>query len=146
MKDHGYRLAYSGGRYGQPDLGRHNYDTGVLHIQDPSSVDWKDEEYLRSYRALHELGHALTAKDVYAIHGIGRRTGGGQQAGERAVRWEWLAAHKQRELAERIGVRIDDQTFNRELNTVMGDAVSRARTGRSGLGFVPHSHKVPLDI
>src|SRR6185369_13839823 len=47
-----------------------------------------------------------------------------------------------------IGVPLSDQDFNRELNTVMHDAVHRAVTGKStepsGEGFAPHPHAVPL--
>jgi hypothetical protein len=66
----------------------------------------------------------------------------------RAVHWEHLAAHKQRELSQMVGVHIPDETFNKEYSTVMHDAVHRAVTGQftepSQEGFVPHSHKVPL--
>jgi hypothetical protein len=65
------------------------------------------------------------------------------------VHWEWLAAHKQRELSQQIGVHVPDHVFHKELNTVMHDAIHRAVTGKftepSGEGFRPHEHKLPLE-
>jgi hypothetical protein len=60
-----------------------------------------------------------------------------------------MAAHKQRELSEQIGLHVPDEVFHKELNTVMHDAVHRAVTGKftepSDEGFVPSAQKVPLE-
>jgi hypothetical protein len=69
---------------------------------------------------------------------------------KRAVEWEYLAAHKQRELGESMGHVISDEDFARELNTVMAEAVHRAIYGvtvePSSQGFVPHGRPVGLDV
>src|SRR5690606_22450712 len=88
-----------------------------------------------------------------AKYGEGRRLGKlgvrTPREAKRAVEWEWMAAHKQRELSEKLGLRIPDDVFARELNTVMHDAVHRAVTGQftepSDEGFHPHSRIVPLE-
>lgn len=143
IADHGYQT-YSG----KPDHGRKNYDTKHLHIAvtgDPSTD---------AYRKVHELSHALTHNEVNAKYGEGKRQGklGHHRTlkeAMRAVHWEYLAAHKQRELNKQLGIHVPEETFNRELNTVLHDSVHRLIHGRhtdlSSDGFKPHSHKVPLE-
>jgi len=156
VKQHGYKTYYAGGKYGKPDLVNKNYNTGHLMIYDPtpgSGGDFKHEEYTKGWRQIHELAHALTYPELNKIYGEGRRMGKlgihrNLNEAMRAVHWEWLAAHKQRELGEQLGIHIPDNVFHKELNTVMHDAVHRAVTGKftepSGEGFTPHEHKVPL--
>lgn len=158
VKRHGYRTYFAGGKYGKPDLQAKNYNTGHLMIYDPtpqSGGDFHDHQYTSAWRQMHELAHALTLKDVNDLYGEGRRMGklGTHRSSNealRAVHWEWLAAHKQRELNTQIGIHVPDETFHKELNTVMHDAVHRAVTGKftepSSEGFAPHSYKVPLHI
>lgn len=154
---HGYSHYYAGGSYGRPDLANRNYVTKHLMIYDPtpgSGGDSGEQSYTDAWRKTHELGHALTLDQLNQKYGEGRRIGAlGKQRtareAKRAVEWEWLAAHKQRELASRLGVNISDDDFHRELNTVMHDAVHRAVTGKftdpQSEGFRPYSHKVPLE-
>lgn len=158
LKDHGYTPYYAGGKHGKPDLAGKNYNTGHLMIYDPSAGsggDFGHQDYTDAWRKTHELAHALTLDAVNAKYGEGRRMGGlgkhrSLREAKRAVEWEHLATHKQRELAAQIGVHIPDEAFNREYNTVMGDAVHRAITGKftepSEEGFSPHSHQVPLSV
>lgn len=155
---HGYQHYYAGGKFGKPDLLNRNYNTKHLMIYDPESGssgtgDW-ETSYTDAWRKTHELAHALTYDQLNGIYGEGRRLGSlGKQRTTRealrAVHWEWLAAHKQRDLAAGLGVHVSDDDFHRELNTVMHDAVHRAVTGRftdpQHEGFRPHSHKVPLE-
>jgi hypothetical protein len=157
VKHHGYQVYTAGGKYGKPDLAHKNYNTGHLMIYDPtpaSGGDFGDEAYTRTWRTAHELAHALTYPEVNAKYGEGRRIGklGTHRTpneAKRAVEWEWMAAHKQREMAQQMGMHVPDELFHRELNTVMHDAVHRAVTGQftdpSDEGFQPHSHKVPLE-
>ena len=154
---HGYQFKFMGGRHGIPDLKSDNYNHGSLHIWDPSAGsggDFGEEAYTRSWRKAHELAHGLTYADLNAKYGEGRRIGKlgvhrTPHEAKRAVEWEWLAAHKQRELGEQLGHHIPDADFNRELNTVMADAVHRAIHGTftepSQEGFAPHPHAVPLE-
>jgi hypothetical protein len=154
VADHGYNTYFAGGKHGRPDLANRNYNTKHLMIYDTSDHDFKNEAYADAWRKIHELSHALTYSDLNKIYGEGRRIG---KLGHhrtlnealRAVHWEWLAVHKQRELSERIGVHVPDHVFHKELNTVMHDAAHRAVTGKftepSGEGFKPHEHKVPLE-
>lgn len=156
VKRHGYQVYYAGGRYGKPDLAQKNYNTGHLMVYDPSPAsggDFNDERYTDSWRKIHELSHALTYPELNKLYGEGRRIGKlgvhrTPNEAMRAVHWEWLAGHKQRELGEQLGIKVPDETFHRELNTVMHDAVHRAVTGQftepSAEGFAPHSHKVDL--
>lgn len=156
VADHGFKTYYAGGKYGKPDLANKNYNTGHLMVYDPtpaSGGDFGHEEYTRGWRQIHELAHALTYPELNKIYGEGRRMGKlgvhrTMNEALRAVHWEWLAAHKQRELSKQVGVHVSDQDFNKELNTVMHDATHRAVTGKftepSGEGFVPHGHHVPL--
>jgi hypothetical protein len=157
VKDNGFQVYYAGGKHGKADLAGKNYNTGHLMIWDPSAGsggDFSEADYTDNWRKTHELAHALTYPQLNQIYGEGRRMGGlGKQRtareAKRAVHWEWLAAHKQRELAAQAGVHISDEDFHRKLNTVMHDAVHRAVTGKftepSDEGFVPHPHKVPLE-
>jgi hypothetical protein len=157
VKDHGYQHYYAGGKYGnKPDLAKKNYNTGHLMIYDPSPAsggDFGDHQYTDGWRKIHELSHALVYPELNSIYGEGRRIGKlithrTPTEAMRAVHWEWLAAHKQRELSKQIGVHLSDEDFHRELNTVMHDAVHRAVTGKftdpGEEGFVPHGHAIPL--
>jgi len=158
VKKHGFKTYFAGGKYGKPDLQAKNYNNGHLMIYDPtpsSGGDFKDHQYTNAWRQIHELSHALTYPELNSIYGEGRRIGklGTHRTPNeamRAVHWEWLAAHKQRDLSAKLGIHVPDEVFHKELNTVMHDAVRRAVTGQftepAGEGFVPHSHKVPLHI
>lgn len=157
LADHGFQHYYAGGRYGKPDLANRNYNTGHLMVYDPtpqSGGDFGDFETTDNWRKVHELAHALVYPELNRIYGEGRRIGRlgkhrTMREAQRAVHWEWLAAHKQRELSKQLGVEIPDETFNREVNTVMHDALHRAVTGKftepSEEGFKPHAHLVPLE-
>jgi hypothetical protein len=152
-KRHGYQYQFAGPQYGRPNLFDKNYNTGHLLVVDEPQPNLQQQADTRSWRMLHELSHALTLPQVDAIYGSGRRIGamGSQRTlheAQRAVHWEHLAVHKQRELSAQVGVQIPDETFHQELNTVMADAVHRALTGQkvdpASRGFLPHSHEVPL--
>ncbi len=157
VADHGFQVHYAGGKHGKPDLANKNYDTGHLMIWDPSAGsggDFGHADYTDNWRKTHELAHALTRPALNEIYGEGRRMGGlGKQRTTRealrAVHWEHMVAHKQRDLAAKMGIHISDEDFNREYNTVMHDAVHRAVTGKftepSEEGFNPHPHAVPLE-
>lgn len=154
---HGYQTYYAGGSFGKPDLANKNYNTKHLMVYDPSPQsggDFGEQDYTDAWRNIHELSHASVYPELNSIYGEGRRIGKlgvhrTAHEAKRAVHWEWLAAHRQRQLSEQIGVKIPDDVFHKELNTVMHDAIHRAITGRftepSSEGFVPHSHKVPLE-
>jgi hypothetical protein len=156
VKQHGYKIHYAGGKFGKPDLANKNYNTGHLMIYDPtpaSGGDFGHHEYTNAWRQTHELAHALTYPEVNKIYGEGRRidklgTHRSLNEAMRAVHWEHLAAHKQRELNKQLGIQVPDDVFNKEYNTVMHDAIHRAVTGQftepSQEGFVPHGHAVPL--
>lgn len=158
VKRHGFKVYYAGGKHGKPDLANRNYNTGHLMIYDPtpaSGGDFGEQNYTDAWRQTHELAHALTHPQVNQVYGEARRMGKlgihrSLNDAMRAVHWEWLAAHKQRELNRQIGIHVPDETFHKELNTIMHDAVHRAVTGQftepSQEGFVPHSHKVPLEV
>lgn len=154
--EHGFQTYFAGGKHGKPDLKDKNYNTGHLMVWNPapgSGGDFQDESHTRSWRKIHELAHALTYPEVNQLYGEGRRLGKlgvrTPRESKRAVHWEWLAAHKQRELSEKMGVKISDEDFHRELNTIMHDAVHRAVTGQfaepSDEGFVPSKEKIPLE-
>jgi hypothetical protein len=157
VADHGFSTYYAGGKYGKPDLANRNYNTKHLMVYDPSpdaGSSFGDQTYTDSWRKTHELSHALVYPELNQMYGEGRRIGklGAHRTlneALRAVHWEWLAAHKQRDLNKQLGIHVPDETFNRELNTVMHDAAHRAVTGKftepSEEGFVPHSHAVPLE-
>lgn len=157
VNDHGYTVYYAGGKYGRPDLAARNYDTKHLMVYDPSPNAGGNsgvEAHTDAWRKIHELAHALTRPELNGIYGEARRIGKlghhrTMNEALRAVHWEWLAAHKQRELSKQIGIDIPDPIFNKELNTVMHDAVHRAVTGKftepSQEGFRPHDHHVPLE-
>lgn len=156
VHDHGYKYYLAGGQYGKPDLANKNYQTGHLQIWNPdeaSGGDFGERNYTLGWRLMHELAHALTLPEVNKIYGEGGRIGklGHHRTTNealRAVHWEDLAAHKQRELSQQIGVHLSDDDFNRERNTILHDAAHRAVTGQftepGQEGFVPHARHVPL--
>lgn len=156
-KKHGYEFKFFGGKYGNVDLKKDNYNTGKIMIYDPtpgSGGDFGEEAYTRSWRKIHELAHAMTYKDLNAKYGEGRRIGklGHHRTpheARRAVEWEWLVAAKQRQLGEQIGHHVSDEAFAKETNTVMADAVHRAIHGTftepGDEGFTPHDKIVPLE-
>jgi len=157
VKEHGFQTYYAGGKHGKPDLANKNYNTKHLMIYDPeagSGGDFGEHKYTDSWRKLHELAHALTYPDLNKMYGEGRRLGKlgprTHREAARAVHWEWLVAHKQRELGEKIGIKIPEADFHRELNTVMHDAVHRAVHGQftepSDEGFYPTDAKIPLEF
>lgn len=155
--DAGYQTYFAGGQYGKPDLANRNYTTKHLMVYDPTpgeGGDFDDETATRSWRKLHEFSHATTHGQVNDKYGEGRRIGKlgyhrTLREAKRAIEWEWLAAHKQREYSEQIGHPIDDATFAKELNTILHDAVHRAVTGKftnpDEEGFVPSDKVVPLE-
>jgi len=157
VKSHNFEVYYMGGNYPLADLNKKNYDTGHLAIWDPtdgSGGDFGEESYTNNWRRVHELSHGLTRPKLNSMYGEARRMGklGHQRTtheAKRAVHWEWLTAHKQRDLNKQLGIHVSDEDFHRELNTVMHDAVYRAVTGKftnpNQEGFHPHSHKVSLD-
>jgi 8-oxo-dGTP pyrophosphatase MutT (NUDIX family) len=156
LKEHGYEAYLAGGKHGKPDLQNRNYNTKHLMIYDPSAGsggDFGHEAYTSAWRKSHEKAHADTLPEVNKIYGEGRRLGklGVRTPHEmkRAAHWEWLATHRQRDILAGVGHHVSDHDFHRELNTVMGDAVHRAVTGKftdpNEMGFHPHSHKVPLE-
>ena len=154
-KNHGYQFKYMGpGNI--PDLKKDNYNHRTLHIWNPKVAggDFGEERYTDTWRKAHELAHAMTYAELNDKYGEGRRIGKlgvhrSPHEAKRALEWEYLAAHKQRELGESMGHHISDEDFHRELNTVMADAVHRAVHGTftepSAEGFQPHAHKVPLE-
>jgi len=155
LKDAGYSVYYAGGKHGKPELASKNYNTKHLMIYDPtpeSGGDFGDEAFTRTWRKLHEKAHADTYGEVNRQFGEGRRLGklGNRTLNEmqRAVYWEHLAAHRQRDLAKQMGYTMSDRDFAREYNTVIGDAVHRAITGKftdpADLGFEPHDKMVPI--
>ena len=153
VHDYGYLPSYYGSRYGQPDLANKNYDTGHLHLPEPEADDEHGQR--TSYQKLHELAHALTLPEINKIYGDGKRVGVlgthlSLNDSLRAVHWEHLAAHKQRELSSQVGSNIKDDAFNRELNTSLLDAIHKVATGVTAdpyaEGFTPHSHKIPLHM
>lgn len=156
-KKHGYEFKMFGGKYGNVDLKKDNYNTGKVMIYDPTpgaGGDFGEEAYTRSWRKIHELAHAMTYKDLNAKYGEGRRIGklGHHRTpheARRAVEWEWLTAAKQRQLGQQIGHHVSDEAFAKETNTVMADAVHRAIHGTftepSDEGFQPHNKTVPLE-
>lgn len=118
------------------------YD-GIQNLDD-------DSDYIRAWRRWHESAHQLTEKDINKMYDEGRRGRLGEitpREAKRALHWEYVAAYKQRELAEEIGFKISDEDFNRELNTLMHESTHRIITGKSiepsAEGFEPSP--LPLD-
>lgn len=157
-RNEGYEVYEAGGKYGKPDLTNRNYGTGHLMIYDPTpgqGGDFGDEEYTRAWRTIHELAHAQTYQELNQKYGERPRMGklGWQRSindVKRAIEWEWLAAHRQRALGERLGYHVPDDVFAQELNTVMHDAVHRGITGQftnpNQEGFMPAKQIVPLGV
>ncbi len=155
IKQSGHQVYLAGGKHGRPDLANKNYNTKHLMIFDPtegSGGDFGNEQFTSAWRKIHEKAHADTLGEINKKYGEGRRLGklGVRTPREmkRAVEWEHLAAHKQRQLMEGLGHKISDEDFAKEYNTVIGDAVHRAITGQftdpHEMGFEPHSKPVSL--
>ena len=152
LSSHGYKPYYFGGQYGNfGDLKNRNYNTGHLAIFDPGvkQASFGDVDFTDNWRKVHELGHALGLDQLNEEYGEGRRLGKlGQRSPRemlRAVRWEELALQNQRKLMEELGLPIQEQEYNRDWNTTIGDAAFRGITGKfstpSDEGFSPFSDK-----
>jgi hypothetical protein len=154
VKDHGFEPFMVGSKHGKPGLNNKNYDTSHLPIHDSDSGDENHDDYSRSWRHMHELAHALSEPEVNKIYGHGSRNGKlghhlNSNEALRAVHWEDLTVHKQRELSKKLGIHIPEEHFNKERNEVLADAVHRVTTGKvsdpNAEGFRPYSHKIPLE-
>jgi hypothetical protein len=149
----GFQSYFVGGDLGQPDIANKNYAQGYLALVDPVAQTDDHDPYTRVWRKLHELAHGMTLNEVDSVHGKGKRVGKlgelSPREAKRALYWEWLAGHKQRELAEEAGHKISDEDFNREMNTLMHDSLHRVITGTypqpSDEGFQPFSELVPIE-
>jgi hypothetical protein len=96
---------------------------------------------------------SATLRDVNRLHGDGKA--GGRLGHDltlrealRNVSWAWMAAHREQQVAHMRGAgRALD--FPGRLNTVMAAAVHSALDGTAAdparAGFIPHTHKVPLE-
>jgi len=150
-----------------PKLKKQGYKDGYLWIYDPRVAhgSFKDTEYTRQWRIVHELGHAITEDFMQKRYGDSRREGRLGQSwmatrghpdkkqvqveldpltlkeAQRAVEWEDVAFRVQRVLFESLGVTVDPVGFAHEYNTNVGDASYRVLTGDFGdpgeYGFVP---------
>ena len=150
-----------------PKLKKQGYKDGYLWIYDPriAHASFKDTEYTRQWRIVHELGHALTEKFMESRYGPSRREGRLGQSwmatrghpakkqvqvelapltlkeAQRAVEWEDVAFRVQRMLFDSLDITVDPVGFAHEYNTNIGDASYRVLTGDFGdpgeYGFVP---------
>lgn len=153
---YGYQYYFAGGRYGKPDLLSKNYYNGYLMVYDPDDQNGRiamSSDYAIAYSILHELGHALTLNKLNKLYGEGRRLGAlGKhrtlREALRALHWEDLAIVMQQKLSSEIGIRISNDVYEKERNTVFSEAVMRAVTGRfsepNNEGFYPHARHVDL--
>jgi len=152
----GYRLYFGGGKFGVPDLRSKHYRTGYIMAYDPCDQNGRialSHEYATAYSIFHEIAHALTLDRLNAIYGEGRRLGAlGRhrtlREATRALHWEVLAIEEQRILSANCGIRISEDAYQRERNTVLSEATMRAVTGRftepNTEGFFPHSRELSL--
>lgn len=150
-----------------PKLKKQGYKDGYLWIYDPRVAhgSFKDTEYTRQWRIVHELGHAITEDFMQKRYGDSRREGRLGQSwmatrghpskkqvqvelpalnlmeAQRAVEWEDVAFRVQRMLFESLGIEVDPAGFAHEYNTNVADASYRVLTGDFGdpgeYGFVP---------
>ncbi len=103
--------------------------------------------------ALDPQFYAATLRDVNRLHGDGKaggRLGHDLSLREalRNVTWAWQAAHREQQIAHMRGQgRALD--FPGRLNTLMAGTVHAQLDGTAadpaGAGFLPHTHKVPLE-
>jgi hypothetical protein len=153
----GFQVVMAGGHNAIPNFAEQNYATKQLVIWDPSSStvggNFDAESYSRVWRKLHELAHGITFDEVNELYGFGNRCiplgKATPREAKRAVHWEYLAALEQRRLAQEIGFEIPDESANKEINTVLHDALFRVLTGTyprpSAEGFVPLAELVPIE-
>ncbi len=174
VKNFGYEVKYfsfhedkeAGVEFVIPKLKKQGYKDGYLWIYDPriAHASFKDTEYTRQWRIVHELGHAITEDIMQKRYGDSRREGRlGQKwaatrgkppkqvevelepltlkEAQRAVEWEDVAFRVQRMLFDSLGVTVDPIGFAHEYNTNIADASYRILTGDFGdpgeYGFVP---------
>lgn len=157
-----------GVKWRTPDLKRDSYDNGTLWVYNPNNIHGAFDgapDYTNAWRITHELSHALTERVVQRKYGSSKREGRlgrvstgyrgvpGKQVeielrpltlkeAQRAVEWEDITFRMQRQVLERMGVKISDADFNKEYNVNMADAVYRILSGDFGdpgkRGFRPH--------
>jgi len=179
LNDFGYQVKYfafhedpeAGVEFAIPKLKKQGYKDGVLWIYDPRVAhgSFKDTEYTRQWRIVHELAHGITEDIMQAKYGDGRREGRMGRTwvskrgkppkqidfevapltlaqAQRAVEWEDVTFRVQRMLMEELGIDVNPVDFAREYNTNISDALYRVLTGDFGdpgeFGFDP-SGKLP---
>lgn len=182
LNEYGFEVKYfsfhedevAGVEFTIPKFKKENYQTGVVWIYDPRVAhgSFKDEQYTRSWRIVHELGHAITERLMQKRYGDSRREGRmgrtwdairGKPSkrqvtveldpltlnhAQRAVEWEDVSFRVQRMLMEDMGIEVAPADFGREYNTNIADAIHRVLTGDFGdpgeYGFVPRETIPPL--
>lgn len=150
-----------------PKLKKEHYGTGVLWIHDPrvAHESFKDVEYTRQWRIVHEMGHGITEQIMQDRYGDSRREGRMGRSwdatrghpskrqvtvelnpltlleAQRSVEWEDVSFRVQRMLMEDMMIHVKPEDFGREYNTNIADATHRVLTGDFGdpgeYGFVP---------
>lgn len=143
------------------------YDPAVDHgaFRDHEIGHDSSVRYTLAWRVAHEIAHAQTEPIVQALYGDSRRDGrlgapmirhvGPNRVpverraltlaeAKRAIHWEVLAFHRQREICEPVS----DADFAREFNVNLQDAMLRVLTGEfsnpGAEGFVPSD--VPANL
>jgi hypothetical protein len=141
-QSYGFKSFLHGGRYGAR-APEQDFRTGHLPIHDPGEMDPQQFNTENAKKTLIQLARALTQPEIDKLYGPA-------PSPESDVHWEDLASRKQRELASQLGINLTDDAFNREHNCAMANAVHDAVAGTlpplEKIGFVPHSHEVPLSI
>jgi len=171
LTKYGYNVKYFSfdpANWKLPKLKKDGYQQGTLWIYDPAIEhgSFKDTEYTRQWRIVHELGHGITERIIQERYGDSRREGRmgrewGAQRGnpnkkvvtvqlepltlmqsQRAVEWEDVAFRVQRMLFKQLGINASPEVFGKEYNNNVADAIHRTLTGDfadAGItGFVPH--------
>jgi len=142
VQSYGFKSFLHGGRYGSR-APEHDFQSGLLPVHDPGETDPQQFNTENAKQTLIQLARALTKPEIDKLYGPA-------PSPESDVHWEDLASRKQRELAGALGMHISDDVFNREHNCAMANAVHVAVASTlpnmEQIGFVPHSHEVPLSI
>lgn len=127
IRNHGLKYRYVGDLYGKASK------PGHLSIPFESNVARDIPQEVASWHKMWELAKEVVKPKVDEIYGQ-------KPSPLKSIKTAYLAANKKRELDAKLGLRVSDDDFHRELNHVMRNAAYDTVGVKAPNQFQPHAH------